>query len=156
MYANNTAELEFVSAYLGYQSTDVKVELPSDKQEIYEHWDVMLDERTYDIKGLKKKNRSDKHTDADVVWIELMNVRGNLGWLYGKADYIVFEQEEYFAVISRNILRKMVETKLISSYSDLKKPYWIYRRKNRLDQLTLIPFSDIKHLIEHRIPKISI
>ena len=43
-----------------------------------------------DVKGVKKNNRNDSKYDDKIHWLELQNVNGKPGWLYGKADYIAF------------------------------------------------------------------
>ena len=65
-------------------------------QNMKEHWDVkgMFKDKLYkfDVKGMKKKNRWDKNFQDDIAWVEGTNVRGEPGWVKGKADYIVLRE----------------------------------------------------------------
>jgi hypothetical protein len=53
-----------------------------------------------DLKGLKK------HTSQGLFAVELQNVQGLRGWLFGKADLIAFQCEDSFIVVERNSLFK--------------------------------------------------
>jgi hypothetical protein len=60
-------------------------------EDMEEHWDVMSMHtgEKFDVKGMKRRNR---HEDPDetIHWVEVRSVTGELGWLYGEADWIVF------------------------------------------------------------------
>jgi hypothetical protein len=47
----------------------------------------------FDVKGIKRDTRHG-NLNTKIVWTESKNVRGNPGWLYGKADYIAFEKTD--------------------------------------------------------------
>ena len=125
----------------------------NDYQNIKEHWDVegALNGKTlkFDIKGKKKVNRSDANTQDECAWVEGTNVRGNPGWIKGRANYIVFEREDCWLAVNRKELLDFVMEKLIkNSYATGKKPYHIYQRSEwgRKDKITLVPFKDIEIL----------
>jgi hypothetical protein len=83
----------------------------SKKEDIEDHWDVMdSDGYRYDVKGMKKRRRSDSDVNPDWHWIEIRNVNGDDGWLYGQADYIVFEHRKYWIVVNRKELIEELET----------------------------------------------
>lgn len=67
----------------------------SQKDDMFNHIDLFytIADKTYsfDVKSMKKSNRKDSTVDDQIHWIELQNVRGNPGWIYGKADFIAFE-----------------------------------------------------------------
>ena len=73
-------------------------------QNMHEHWDMEggLKGKTlkFDVKGMKKINRRDDSTQDKFTWIEGTNVKGNPGWLKGRADYIVFERNEYWLLVN--------------------------------------------------------
>jgi len=131
------------------------------QQDIHEHWDVagilpqVERDLKFDVKGLKKLQRQQTEYQDDFAWIELKNVRGNKGWLYGKADYIVFERFQEWLLVHREKLIKFTEQKLKDlNYNKGRKAYHIYNRVNRKDELTLIPFHDMEKLsFIIRIPK---
>ena len=124
-----------------------------DYQNIKEHWDVegALNGKTlkFDIKGKKKVNRWDTDTQDECAWVEGTNVRGNPGWIKGRANYIVFEREDCWLAVNRKELLDFVMEKLIKNwYAEGKKPYHIYQRSEwgRKYKITLVPFKDIEEL----------
>ena len=63
--------------------------LPSSKEkDMRDHIDRTLlteyKKNTFDVKAMKKDNRSDEDTMNDKTWVEFVNVNGNPGWIYGK------------------------------------------------------------------------
>jgi len=126
----------------------------SKEEDIKDHIDFYSENRkfSFDVKGEKKLNRKDKSTDSDIIWIENKNVRGDKGWLYGKATHIVFELDGYFNFISRcklaSFMEKFIDDKVVYNKKEYKK--W-YRRKGRKDIITFIYKKDINHLIEKRV-----
>jgi len=98
-----------------------------------------------DVKACKRLNRKDTNTNQDIIWIELRNVNGNKGWLYGEADYIVFERENEFVFVDRKELVKLVES-LPLEVGETKKEYVILTRKNRKDQIFYMPFSKLQEI----------
>ena len=107
-------------------------------QNMKEHWDV---------KGMKKKNRWDNNFQDDIAWVEGTNVRGEPGWVKGKADYIVFERNNYWLVVNRQELLNHVINKLKEKgYQKGKGVYQVYQREGRLDKITMVPYEDIEKL----------
>jgi hypothetical protein len=127
----------------------------ADKEEdIFEHWDVKgicaaisLNSLKFDVKGLKKTNRSDTQYQDEDAWVEGTTVDGRKGWLKGKADYIVFERNNSWLLVEREELLNFTTSKLKeNNYKTGKGKYMIYTRLNRKDKITLVPFKDIKTL----------
>ena len=122
-------------------------------QNFLEHWDVQgdLDGRTlkFDVKGLKKTNRWDANTQDNNAWVEGTNVHGRPGWIKGKADYIVFERNDYWLVVNREELFKFIWSQLESrGFPKGKEIYHIYDRSRwgKKDKITLVPYTDIEKL----------
>jgi hypothetical protein len=123
------------------------------EQDINEHWDVKLDIK-FDVKAVKKVNRSDGETDETIHWVELINVRGNRGWLYGEADYFAFELDDYWVIVNKQILQTFIAKKCAKKEkSDTPALYKIYNRKDRLDAITLVKTIDLMYLAEQVIEK---
>ena len=127
------------------------IKWPNNYQNMHEHWDMEggLKGKTlkFDVKGMKKINRRDDSTQDKFTWIEGTNVKGNPGWLKGRADYIVFERNEYWLLVNREELWDFVQEKLKkNSYAEGKKPYHVYQRWGKKDKITLVPFTDIEGL----------
>ena len=116
------------------------------EQDIHEHWDVMdVMALKYDVKGMKKYRRSDDKPTDRLHWIELRNVNGKNGWLYGNADIIAFETRKWWILVEREDLVQFVEGILDGwEVTTLKPmPYEIYQREGRNDLLTILPTVDL-------------
>lgn len=110
----------------------------------------------FEIKARKKINRSDSSFQDSLVWIEIKNVNGDDGWLFGQANYIVFEREKDFIVIDREKLVSFVMstcdfTKTVCSAKEAL--YCNYQRKGRRDSITLIKNIDIESLAKKIVKK---
>jgi hypothetical protein len=121
------------------------------KQDMFEHWDVkgILNGELlkFDVKGMKKINRSDQDKQDDITWIEGTNVRGKPGWIKGKADYIVFERTDYWLIVKRKELFEFIWNKLEeNNFKKGKGIYEIYQRQGRLDKITMVPFKDVEQI----------
>lgn len=127
---------------------------PSSKDEnIDEHWDFQItkgeEHFKVEVKSAKRIDRRDANAQIDYTWVELQNVRGKVGWLFGKADLIAFEKESIFIFIKRLDLLALVNKKvnLVAKVRDPKEAlYKIYRRDGRKDKLTLLPLRDIEEI----------
>lgn len=114
-------------------------------ENIYEHWDIKIPIKV-DVKGLKKIFRSDVSTNEDFHWIELKGITGKLGWLYGDADYFAFETELYFIIVEKFNLQNWISENVIKEFYEHPVKNRLYRRKDRLDILTLIRTIDLCYL----------
>jgi single-stranded-DNA-specific exonuclease len=132
----------------------------SKEEDIKDHIDcfILKDNKkaSVDVKAMKKSKRNDKEVNAEWVWIEYVNVMGDKGWLYGKADIIAFEQPEGFIVANRNQLKDLCEEKvpfIIESENLALSPqtaqYKLYKRGK--DWMTQIHVDDIKEKVKHHI-----
>lgn len=102
-------------------------------------------ETSVDVKGQKQNEE---------VWVELKNVRGNAGWLYGHAGYIAFELASLggFAVVSRSQLAELIEMTLEEVFVPKEQAYLkCYQRDGRLDVITRIELSDLELLPTFKI-----
>ncbi|MFN8410989.1 MAG: hypothetical protein U0Z26_01240 [Anaerolineales bacterium] len=126
-----------------------KVSASSGEENIHEHWDYLIEREKEAFKvEVKSKKRIDRKADKsqnDFIWVELRNVRGETGWLFGKADLIAFETEKTFLIVKKPDLLKTVNKK-VDLVAKVKSPkdavYKIYKREGRKDKLTLLPMSD--------------
>lgn len=119
------------------------------QQDIHDHIDLIwtIDDKTYtfDIKGLKKNHRHDDQVDGSMHWIEFINVHGEPGWLYGKADWLVFECIDRWLFVMPKVLMQSIHDKLRDSKIYYKDPgyYQLYQRKNRSDIVVKVPIEDL-------------
>ncbi len=127
-----------------------KISASTREQNIDEHWDYLIEKENQEfkveVKAEKRIQRKDDDSQAHFTWVELRNVRGKVGWLFGKADLIAFEKEKTFFFVKRLDLLALVNRKvnLVAKVKSAKDAlYKIYTREGRKDKLTLLPTSDI-------------
>lgn len=125
---------------------------PSDKKDnMYKHIDFYLEGKnktvSVDIKARKRTARNDKKFNDEWIWLELKNVQGRKGWVYGDADFIVFERQEDFVLAPRKSLLKLINEEVRFDLSLVERAfqakYRIYQRKGRRDQITQVKIEDI-------------
>lgn len=119
-----------------------------EKDDMFKHIDFYLNNgQSVDVKASNKVFNSEHY-----VWIELMNIYGNKGWINGKATFIAFSLGDRYVFFKRRELKYFVYNKVNVERIHLKvgriKPYSVYRRKGYKDKIVLIPLKDILRL-EH-------
>lgn len=127
----------------------LKIKKSSFRQQL-SHIDFLItnkENKTFfiDVKARKRVSRyTDSFTD-ELIWIELKNVQGNEGWLYGCADFIAFERENDFVIVPRKnlilICDKLITSKIVEKSTEAL--YCRFSRKTRKDELSLIKMQDI-------------
>jgi hypothetical protein len=124
------------------------------EEDMEQHWDVESEGKRYDVKAMKKWKRSDPEPTDRMHYVELRNVHGELGWLYGEADYIVFETRAYWIVVKRRTLMPFIEGIVENSEQSLKPTvYRLYQRTGRKDLMTVVPTVDLLAISEATIKK---
>ena len=92
---------------------------------------------SYDVKSIKSVERGGV-LDETKHHIELRSVKSNGtddGWLYGKADYIVFEINKSFIIVDRKRLIEFMNPYIDKlRYSFKPDLYCIYKRKDFKDE----------------------
>jgi hypothetical protein len=121
-----------------------------------------------DLKGTKYTSRLNEGIPEFMCqYIEFLNVNGDLGWLFGKAEYIAVldENEERFYLIKRKTLiafcEKMFKVELSGTAEEIEEKLmnvatWVqradlshhqlYRRWKRFDIVTQISMDEVKEL----------
>jgi hypothetical protein len=128
----------------------------TDKEDKEDHIDFWWDSPkkgriSVDVKGMKKNKRTDKEYDDTIQWLELQNVNGGPGWLYGKAEYIAFRTKTKIMFVVREKLLsfalEVVKDKEVV-YDTPKDFYVPYKRKKwgRDDLSFKVPTSDLEKL----------
>lgn len=102
---------------------------------------------TVDVKSIK---------DPETIWIEIKNIKGYDGWLYGDCTHFAFERESFFQLVKKfdliNLVDDLVDREcMVDSPKDCM--YKMYSRKKfgRDDLLTKIDPQDL-----YKIPYIKI
>ena len=133
----------------------------SKQEDMYHHWDVggVFSDLSGDVLKFDVKDNLDKKHQAFPV--ELQNVHGQNGWLYGRADCIAFHHPTSFTVVWRFLLVELVERLMeqhgvtLDSYVT-EKDKWlplgesnpdtqVYRREKwgRDDRVVMVPKNDM-------------
>ena len=105
------------------------------------------DEIGFDVKGLRKNNRSDSNFDDTMTWIELLNVQGNPGSIYGKAKYMAFITNTSVLYVPRENIINFVNEKITGKDTVYKCPYEFYtpyRRNGRKDLIVKVSMEDLR------------
>lgn len=129
-------------------------------EDIFDHIDFWWisdkgNEYGFDVKGIRKNKRSDSVGDDTINWIELQNVKGNPGWVYGKSKYIAFLTSKSVLYVPRKTLATYIESKIQGKELVDSNPngcYIPYRRKGRMDTIVKVPTSDLIKIAKHNIP----
>jgi len=130
-----------------------KVSFANREQDIYEHWDVKIDIKI-DVKAMKKLNRADDKTNESIHYVEIKNVHGDKGWLYGDADYFAFETEDYYVMVSKFKLQAMIADKCKDKIKCARPTlYQLYSREGRNDMITLVKTVDLIFISDKMIKK---
>jgi hypothetical protein len=117
--------------------------LKSSKQDdMYKHIDFWGNGKGYDVKGMRSIKRGEDKQDM-WFYVELSNVLGNLGWLFGEADFIVFERKRSFFIVDRIKLSWVVRDVVQLISVDQPRPYKVYTRKGKQDRVTAIHLEDL-------------
>ena len=132
---------------------NMKVVKSTKEEDMYKHIDFWIQAKpdtkkiTVDVKSSKKITMGMKD---DFYWIELKNVQGNKGWLYGEADIIAFEFVNHWVLVDRCKIVKFVEKYIKDEIVENKQQalYKKYSRVGRKDVLTLVRGQDLMSLEE--------
>ena len=128
-----------------------KCEKSTPKEDRFQHVDFWWDSPKkgrigIDVKGIKKKNRNDSEYDDTIHWIEIKNVNGENGWIYGNSEYIAFRTNTKIIFVKNTVLQKLSEDKVVLKDLVFKNPkecYVPYQRWGRKDVVYKIPTCDL-------------
>jgi hypothetical protein len=108
------------------------------------HFDFHVNDIRVEVKAMKSARRG-LAPDPNIIYVELRNVTGGSGWLYGRADAIAFEQPCGFVVVDRVELVRVVERILPrcrrASVSGVY--HTLYSRANRDDLVLVLHLDDL-------------
>jgi hypothetical protein len=119
--------------------------LKTDKEtDIHQHIDFFIVGKkknvTVDVKGNNYRNS---------IWIEFKNVTGKPGWIYGNADYIVFDftDLQYFIFVDREELLQYCTENVKKEITTLEHcTRKLYTRTDRKDLLTRLELTDLQKI----------
>ena len=102
-----------------------------------------IDFKCRNLGGIDVKARKQAFAEGR-IWIELKNVQGDDGWLFGDMDHIAFEWDDHFKIVPRDWLHTRLfdlidkaikvqhKSKALYNYYDRSK----YGRKDLITQVT--------------------
>lgn len=125
------------------------------EQDVAEHWDVSIDGLKYDVKSLRKENRWDSDYNENLHWVELKNVRGEIGSLFSPyVNYFAFETFDYWIIVDQQRLKNFIREKCFDKVVGTSKDYYeLYSRPNRQDIITKVKTLDLAYLATQIIKK---
>lgn len=126
--------------------------------DMYNHIDLIYTKKNqitkFDIKSMKKVNRKDAEVNDQIHWIELQNVRGNPGWIYGKADYIAFELQNSWLIVKRTDIIDWIDKKVTDKTIGKSKDFYkYYQRWGRQDIVVKVKTADLRQIVKYEINK---
>lgn len=133
-------EKEFADLFKNHE-----VKFSTRQQDMFEHWDVKVAGIKFDVKAMKRINRSDENPTNLFNFIEIKNVRGNKGWAYGDADAFAFETKNKWLLVKKEALQKLIDEKVTHEKVDksYKSLYKLYTRFGRQDVVTMVHSMDL-------------
>ena len=130
-----------------------KVSFSNRDQDVYEHWDVKIDIKI-DVKAMRRINRDDSEPNENFHYVEIKNVHGDKGWLYGEADYFAFVMKDYYVMVSKIKLQAMIADKCKEKIKCARPTlYQLYSREGRNDMMTLVKTVDLIFISDKMISK---
>jgi len=105
-----------------------------------------------EVKSMKSRKRG-LNPDPSILYLELNNIEGGFGWIYGDSDYIAFEQEKGFVLFNTKQLQKVVSIFFpkLPYVIESGKDFTLYGRKNRKDLVMILPFAVVNYYITDKI-----
>ena len=106
-----------------------------------------MKEVSFDVKTIKKVNDIPRE---DAQYLELQNVEGKLGWIYGEAYCIVFEQTDSWIIALNKTVRELAEKHSKGKVASVENKYKFhepYMRATRKDITVLVETSEIKYVL---------
>jgi hypothetical protein len=129
---------------------------PATKNEnMVHHFDYVVQDANdrfakIEVKAMKAARRG-MQPSPHIIYVELKNIHGGPGWIYGKADYIAFEQPNGFLLVDRLQLLDLVEriqpTCRKAAESGIRRT--LYSRRDRDDLVLVLYMDDIRHLTKN-------
>lgn len=121
-------------------------------QDINGHYDLIVSAKI-DVKSIKNTDKIEP-SNQNFHWIELQNVQGRKGSLYGDADYFAFETDFFFILVHKPKLQEWIADKCkAKQFSNKPEIYKLYNRPGKQDIITIMPTIDLCYLADKIIKK---
>jgi len=138
------------------KSWNLEYRSASKKEEMIFHVDYIINNFLnyklckIEVKSTKSPGRG-KKPDPSILYIELKSVGGYTGWIYGKANYIAFQINNFFILFDRLKLLNYIEKKIIDmplvKKSGIKGT--LYGRRNRKDKVAIFDMYNVMNDLDY-------
>ncbi len=159
-HAGRMAEVKFF--HLFKARYDDEVRWATRDENIYKKYDIVSSFKQWGKMDIKAEK--DALKDDGTIWIEYQNGDGKPGWIYGEADFIVFDlywryvgiDRVWLQLITDRLTKGKVYTEQFQVYNKYvyksQALYHPYRRQGRKDILTKIKTQDMLDHMSWEIP----
>jgi hypothetical protein len=129
------------------RSRGYKIRAATSYENRVKHFDFHVQGRPVEVKAMKAPRRGMAPV-SDMIYVELKNVSGGVGWVYGDADFIAFEQHEGFLVVDRRELVRLVQSMQPKCKQSRVSGVFhtLYSRANRDDLVMVLHKDDLARL----------
>lgn len=105
-----------------------------------------------EVKSTKARRRGDT-PDPSVVFLEIQNIDGGPGWIYGKCDYVAFEHPKGFILFPNQEIVSYVErySQTFPFVTQSGIDFTLYGRRQRKDIVMVVPFAELNFRISHKL-----
>lgn len=142
-----------------------ETELANESDDINNHIDVYWKQPdspriiSFDVKGLRKNKRTDNNFSYTTTWLELQNVNGGPGSMYGKCDYLVFEGENDWFICNRqglldDLLSKITDDTIYTDNPGMNFKKYQRQKWGRKDIIVRVPFDFVVKNSKKTIKKV--
>lgn len=122
-------------------------------ENIKKHFDFILYEQLLskyikvEVKSMKARHRGEA-PDPSIIYIEIFNIDGYPGWVYGESDYIAFQRPDGFLLVQTKSLINIVNYYYhhLPYVTKSGIEYTLYGRNNRKDLVLILPFKEIENI----------
>lgn len=152
---------EHMVMMLTYDNFNCGVMMATKEEDINQHvdfWCIVGDKKYgIDVKQRARKHRYDDEYSNDSHWVELKNVQGKNGCIFGEALYIAFITKDEVLYCPRKDVVKLVRKHTEGKKATETHPeeyYQPYSRSKygRKDIIVEVPDSDLRAIARHIIP----
>ena len=118
-----------------YERANPGVRKSTREEDIHMHIDYWHDDQGVDVKG---------NNLPDEIWVELKNVQGKHGWVFGEATSIAFDMPDLAAFVKQEVDFSVTVPK-----SEAYKK--CYTRRDREDLITMLVLDDLQQFESYQM-----
>ena len=105
-----------------------------------------------EVKSMKSRKRG-QSPDPSLIYLEIQNIDGGKGWVFGQYDWIAFEQPGGFLLFHQDDIIAFVDYfyPKLPFVTESGIDFTLYGRKQRKDIMMLVPFAVFNSHMKQRI-----